>query len=198
MKIIIHEYDPLWVQKFHDHKSILQRILALFAPSIEHIGSTSVAGLGAKPVIDILVGLQKESDLDKIILPMTAAGYSYIQKFEPFMPYRRFFQKLISRDSGVVPSIIDAAYLTNHQEDYNVNANIHIILKNTDNWIRHIAFREYLRHHDDVKREYFQLKKELAKQEWADPNEYNNAKNDWIKKIERIAVKWYSLKIEVE
>jgi len=129
MKIIIHEYARLWVKKFHDHKSILQGTLGLFAPSVEHIGSTSVSGLGAKPVIDILVGLQKESDLDKIILPMTAAGYSYIQKFEPFMPYRRFFQKLISRDSGVVPSIIDAAYLTNHQEDYNVNANIHIIKK---------------------------------------------------------------------
>jgi GrpB-like predicted nucleotidyltransferase (UPF0157 family) len=69
MKIIIHEYDPLWFKKFHDHKSILQGTLALFAPPIEHIGSTSVAGLGAKPVIDILVGLQKESNLDKIILP---------------------------------------------------------------------------------------------------------------------------------
>jgi GrpB-like predicted nucleotidyltransferase (UPF0157 family) len=191
MKIIIHEYDPAWVEEFSYHKSIISRALASLAPSIEHIGSTSVAGLGAKPVIDILVGLQKEDDLDKSILPMMMARYSYIKKFEPFMPYRRFFQKLISRDNAAIPSVVDITYITNHQEDFHVEANIHIIQKNTDNWMRHIAFREYLRHHEDIKLEYFQLKKELAKREWADPNEYNNAKNDWIKRVERIAVEWY-------
>jgi GrpB-like predicted nucleotidyltransferase (UPF0157 family) len=194
MKIIIQQYDSSWVEKFNSHKSILESALALFDPSIEHIGSTSVAGLGAKPTIDMLVGLQKEDDLNKIILPVTNAGYVYIKKFEPFMPYRRFFQKLISKNNVAVPSIIDIDYLTNHQEDFKVEANIHIILKNTDNWIRHLAFRDYLRNHEDIKQEYFHLKKELSKQEWADPNEYNGAKNDWIKKIEKIAVEWYSLR----
>jgi len=194
MKIIIFEYDPLWIEKFGQHKLIIKNALALSAQLIEHIGSTSVSGLGAKPIIDILVGLQSEDDLDKIILPMINAGYTYIKKFEPFMLYRRFFQKLISKDNLPVPSIIDTGYLTNHQEDFVVDANIHVILKNTEHWIRLIAFRNYLRYHEDIRQEYFQLKKELSKQEWADPNEYNNAKNDWIKKIEKIAVEWYSLR----
>jgi GrpB-like predicted nucleotidyltransferase (UPF0157 family) len=126
MKIVICEYDPLWVEKFRNHKLILQHTLASFAPLIEHIGSTSVAGLGAKPVIDILVGLQKEDDLDKIILPMMMnAGYAYIRKFEPLMPYRSFFQKLAPKNNAEVQSIIDIGYPTNHQEDFSIEANIH-------------------------------------------------------------------------
>lgn len=192
MRIIIQDFDKSWVGQFQHHKSIIQNILASFNPSIEHIGSTSVDGLGAKPIIDILVGLPNEADLDRIIPLMINTNYCYIKKYEPYMPYRRFFQKLSSNDNKQIPKLIDLADKVNHEQEFEIKANIHIVVKGTEFWIRLIAFRNYLAQHPDIRLKYDQLKKELSKKDWKDVIEYNNAKNDFIKNVEKIAVQSYN------
>ncbi|MFA4870114.1 MAG: GrpB family protein [Pedobacter sp.] len=63
---------------------------------------------------------------------------------------------------------------------------------NSEHWMRHIAFRDYLRTHPEIRAEYQQLKEELSTQEWKDGNEYNEAKDSFIKTVEQKAVKWYN------
>ena len=70
--------------------------------------------------------------------------------------------------------------------------NIHVFVKDTEDWIRHIAFRDYLIHHEEVRNEYGRLKKELSKQEFDNIIAYNNAKNDFVKKVQVDAANWYS------
>ncbi len=97
MKITIESYQPGWVDKFQqEKKTIIEAALARLSPTVEHIGSTSVPGLGAKPhpSADILAVSEEEGQLDQTIQPMMAAGYTYFRKHEPAMPYRRFYVRL--------------------------------------------------------------------------------------------------------
>ena len=70
-------------------------------------------------------------------------------------------------------------------------SHIHIWLYNSDDWIRHIAFRDYLIEHPNDMLQYEELKKNLSEKEWLDGNEYNDAKNDFIKNLELKAILWY-------
>ena len=62
---------------------------------------------------------------------------------------------------------------------------------NSEHWIRHIAFRNYLREHVTIQKEYQKLKRELSTKDWLDGNDYNKAKNDFIKIEEKKAIDWY-------
>ncbi|MGV2482374.1 UNVERIFIED_CONTAM: GrpB family protein, partial [Salmonella enterica subsp. enterica serovar Weltevreden] len=74
----------------------LEGLIGFLNPQIEHIGSTSVEGLSAKPIIDILIGLPDENDLNKTVEPLTGQGFIYYEKYNQDMPYRRFFVKHIN------------------------------------------------------------------------------------------------------
>lgn len=163
MKVTVVEYRPEWRTMFEDEKRILQAALGDIPAQIEHIGSTAVAGLAAKPIIDLLVGLKDFSLADNVIPQIEALGYEYIQKYEAVMPFRRF---LIKEQGGV----------RTHQ--------IHMVGIGGEFWERHILFRDYLRQNPDVAGQYASLKKELAGREWEDVNEYADAKTDFIREIE--------------
>ena len=77
-----------------------------------------------------------------------------------------------------------------HDHDLRM-AHIHVIPVGSEHWLRHIAFRDYLRTHPTVLTEYQKLKEELGKKEWKDGNEYNDAKNDFIQDEEQKAIRWY-------
>ena len=163
MKVTIVEYRPEWRKMFEDEKRILLMSLGGVAARIEHIGSTAVAGLAAKPIIDLLVGLEDFSLADGVVPNVVALGYEYIQKYEDVMPFRRFFVK----ERGGVRT---------HQ--------IHMVGVGGEFWERHILFRDYLRQNPTVAGRYASLKKELAGREWEDVNEYADAKTDFIREIE--------------
>ncbi|MEO8446404.1 MAG: GrpB family protein [bacterium] len=83
MKIILADHDPEWKNKFHIDKKILIDVLSDIKVKIEHTGSTSVEGLCAKPIIDILIGVENISLIDqKQTEKMIRSGYNYIDKFE--------------------------------------------------------------------------------------------------------------------
>jgi GrpB-like predicted nucleotidyltransferase (UPF0157 family) len=193
MKIIIEAYQPAWVQQFQQEKATIQTALAQLSPQVEHIGSTSVPGLGAKPIIDILVGIQQEDQLDQTIPPMMAAGYTYFRKHEPGMPYRRFYVRLLDAQGQKPPAMVDIGEGLVIGQDFKSVTHIHLLVKDTIHWTRHIAFRDYLRTHPDVAAQYDALKRKKSQQDFKDGIAYNEAKDEFVKKVEADAVKWYRI-----
>lgn len=170
MKIYLAPYNPEWPKLFEKEKALIAAALADVNPVIEHIGSTSIPGLGAKPVIDMLIGLPDFSVADEQVPKMVALGYEYIDRWEDTVPNRRLFSK-------VTPEGVRTH-------------NVHMIWRHDpDWWDRHIEFRDYLRQNDDVRDAYFDLKKKLAEQEWNEVNEYAREKTAFIRRIEAEARK---------
>jgi len=191
MKIIIEDYTPKWVDDFVTERDRLEQALDGIQATIAHIGSTSVPGLGAKPIIDILIGLPAEDDLDKVIVPMQQSGYTYFKKYEPMMPYRRLFIKLEPLPQKMPPAMVDIGEEFVTGKDFRAMANIHVLVKDTPHWDRHIAFRDFLQGHSDTRDAYDALKKELSLREFKDTLEYNQAKDAFVKEVEQQALKWY-------
>ena len=169
MKVQLSEYNPEWVSLFLKEKDIIADKLGNKIVTIEHIGSTSVPGLGAKPIIDILLGVRKISDADEFIPKMLELGYEYRNHFENVMPYRRYFTK--------------PGYY-----------HVHTVEVTSSFWKRHIQFRDYMREHDDVRDAYCKIKKELAEHEWNDTNDYAYAKTEFVRRIEKAADEYFRLK----
>jgi GrpB-like predicted nucleotidyltransferase (UPF0157 family) len=163
MKVTVVEYRPAWREMFEEERRRLEDVLGEPAAKIAHIGSTSVRGLAAKPVIDILIGLPDFALADSFVPKITALGYEYISKYEDEMPFRRFFAKNLGD-------------VRTHQ--------IHMVETGGDFWTRHLAFRDYLRQNPATAAEYAALKKRLAAREWTDVNAYADAKTEFIKDIE--------------
>jgi Uncharacterized conserved protein len=194
MKIQVEKYNPRWKQDFEAVRDELNRLVGFLHPQIEHIGSTSVEGLSAKPIIDILVGLENEKELDEVILPLMNHDYIYYEKYNLYLPDRRFFVKhKVNPETLSLPNIFreNDDVPANTNEHNNRLAHIHVWPRNSEHWMRHIAFREYLKTHSEVRVEYQKLKEQLSRREWTDGNEYNEAKDLFIKTEERKAVDWY-------
>ncbi|WP_454047486.1 GrpB family protein [Chryseobacterium sp. Marseille-Q8038] len=194
MKVTFEKYNPFWKKQFETIKKELENCIGFLNPEIEHIGSTSVEGLSAKPVIDIMIGVKDEKELDKVPPLLEGKDYVYYEKYNEDMPYRRFFIKLTDHAHALgFPDVIYSKdeipeRIHNHQLRI---AHIHVIPTSSEHWLRHLAFRDYLRTHPEVKEEYQKLKEELSKKEWFDGNDYNQEKDPFIKREERNAIQWY-------
>ena len=193
MKIKIEEYNRDWTGQFEKIKADLYSILINLNPKIEHIGSTSVPDLAAKPIIDIQVGIKNLNDLDKTIEPMINNHYIYYEIYNSVMPDRRLFVGLKDeKDIRNFQKIYSKGDLIPHEKINQLRlTHVHIWEHGTKDWNRHIAFRNYLREHAEVKGQYESLKKQLSLKDWKDGNEYNDAKDSFIKKEEAKAVLWY-------
>jgi GrpB-like predicted nucleotidyltransferase (UPF0157 family) len=161
-KIIIKEYDPNWQRLFESERDEIMEAIGHYVADIQHIGSTAVPELAAKPVIDIMIGLRRILDAQDCIMPMEGMEYEYVPEFENEFPERRYFRKT-----------------SNGKRSYH----IHMVEIGTDFWKRHLAFRDYLRTHPEIANEYSDLKKELAKRFENDREEYTNAKTEFIENI---------------
>ncbi|WP_270087680.1 GrpB family protein [Sphingobacterium sp. SYP-B4668] len=194
MKLKFEDYNPSWSTDFEAIKIALLDTIGAVDPVIEHIGSTAVEGLSAKPIIDILIGVRDEEALEKIIVPLVNNGYVYYPIYNSMMPYRRFFVKhrVSPEHLSIAPIISEEVQIPKSTEEHNHRlAHIHILPYNSEHWIRHIAFRDYLRVHPVVTAQYQALKAQLSRQEWSDGNEYNASKNEFIKTEEQHAIDWY-------
>jgi GrpB-like predicted nucleotidyltransferase (UPF0157 family) len=194
MKISVQPYQKAWQSQFLQIKQELNAILQELNPIIEHIGSTSVEHLSAKPIIDINVGVKREQDFEKVVTLMaTQSDYLYYKVFNESLPQRRLFVKLNdAAEKWAFPNVFSNLNEIPHEETNEKRiAHVHVWVFGSPDWIRHIAFRDYLRENEVIRKEYENLKLGLAKKEWADGMEYNAAKNDFIKKIEAEAINWY-------
>lgn len=195
MKIKVVPYNKEWPKLFQQLKEEIWGVLVDLQPVIEHIGSTSVPGLAAKPIIDISVGLKNHDDLDKTIKPMMAHHYIYYEVFNEGMPDRRLYVKLKDGHHLHFPDKFSAGVNIPHDKINDVRiAHVHIWVYGTPSWDRHIAFREYLKAHPKVKQEYENIKLGLSKKDWEHGMAYNDGKNDFIKREEAKAIEWYKTK----
>ena len=158
-------YDPSWLTRFREEADILRRGLAAWlAGPIEHIGSTAIPGLAAKPVIDIMAGVQGLDVSRPAIAAATELGYCYF-------PYQVELEHWFCKPS---PS-----FRTHH---------LHLISVGTPEWSGRIAFRDYLRAHADVASEYEALKRRLAHEHRLDREAYTQAKGPFIERITKLAL----------
>src|SRR5689334_6071157 len=90
--IILVEYDPNWAIAYTQEKTRIIEAAGRWIVDIEHVGSTAVPGLAAKPRVDIMVGLEDMSQAGHLLEPLTVIGFSY-NPFEPLIPDWRLFSK---------------------------------------------------------------------------------------------------------
>lgn len=172
MKVILTDYDPSWPAQYEQEKEMILKACGSKIHTIEHIGSTSVPGLGAKPIIDILLGVTELQNVIDLIPTLESLGYSYRSDFEHTMPYRRYFSK---------PDKV----------------HIHSVEITSEFWRRHLLFRDYLRTHENTRIDYYKLKLMLAEKDWDDRNDYAYAKTEFVQGIEKRSLEVISKKCEL-
>ena len=161
--VVIVNYDPKWPKLFEKEKKLILGAIGHIIIRIEHIGSTSIPGLGAKPIIDILVAINQLSDAKKCIEPLQMIGYEYQPGHEAHIPERRYFRK------GEPPT----------EQHYH----LHMVELKSDFWKKHLLFRDHLRAHPEVSQEYQELKKQLAVEYGKNREGYTEAKTSFIESI---------------
>jgi len=157
--IEVRDYDPRWPILFDEES---ERLRSVFGPTltIEHIGSTSVPGLAAKPIIDILVGVESLPKAKSIHMEaLVALGYAYIPEYETWLPAELFFRKGIPGP------------WTHH---------LHVMESSNPRWQDRLLFRDYLRSHPETASAYGSLKKSLALAFGDDIEGFRNAKHDFV------------------
>ena len=182
MRIKLEKHDPKWKSLFEIEKKKLFNVLGFKGIKIEHIGSTSIEDICSKPTIDIMIGVEEEKQLDSNIDKIISIGYTYVQKYEICMPFRRYFFKLKNPDIQL-PKIIGFNDPDINKGNHEDSFHIHMVKINSDFWINQLLFRNYLRNNYKAKKEYENVKKSLAKMEWDSVNDYAEAKSDCITKI---------------
>lgn len=158
--IIVLPYDEKWTQAFLDIKSDLDTALGDLAISIEHVGSTSVPGLAAKPIIDIDVVVRK-TDLELAIKALATIGYEH--EGNGGIEGREMFKY-----SG---------------KEHLMDHHLYVCPEDSRELKRHVLFRDYLRSHPDAVQAYSQIKKEAAELYPHDIDNYINHKGVVIEKI---------------
>jgi len=169
MKVEVVDYDPKWPEIYETERLLLLSNLQGVIDRIHHIGSTSVDNLAAKPIIDIILEVRSLDALDNATAQMEAIGYE--AKGEYGISGRRYFRKGKRRRT--------------HQ--------VHAFLLNHDHVTRHIAFRNYLREHPNVMKEYASLKMALARTCNNDIDVYCDGKEEFVKYHEAKAIKWIKI-----
>ncbi len=158
-------YDESWPIRFEQERAILDRVIGSWAVGgIEHIGSTAVPGLAAKPVIDIMAGVDSLEASRSAIPVLSEIEYCHF-------PYRPDLMHWFCKPS---PS-----FRTHH---------LHLIPFRSRLWAERLAFRDYLREHTDVAMEYAELKQRLAAQHRLDREAYTDAKTPFVERIVKLAL----------
>lgn len=164
MEVVPH--NPSWRNNFLNEADKIKCILKDEIVWINHIGSTSIPGIYAKPIIDILVEVKDINNIDYYNENMMEIGY--IPRGEWGITGRRYF--------------IKGLYERTHH--------VHIYQSDNPEIGRHLMFRDYLVAHPEEAKQYEELKKILADKYRYDVAGYNNGKDSFIKEIDRKALKW--------
>jgi len=158
--IHIVPYDALWPATFETERALLAGAIGEWlAGPIEHIGSTAVPGLAAKPVIDIMAAVESLDASRPALAALEPHGYCHA-------PYRADVMHWLCKPSP--------AFRTHH---------LHLVPLHSRLWIERLAFRDHLRAHPDVAREYAALKTRLADAHRFDRERYTDAKAPFVQRV---------------
>lgn len=156
--IQLNPYDEKWPALFEREKERILKILKDKALMIEHIGSTSVPGLTAKPIIDILLVVEDAGKEEDYMDDLCRHGY-ILRVREPDFENHHMFK---GPDTDI---------------------HLHVFSKGSKEIEKYLLFRNYLRLHDDARELYENTKKELAKKTWKYVQNYADAKSEVVQKI---------------
>jgi len=161
-KISVEPYRTTWVASFEEHRQRISETLGPVAQRVDHIGSTAVVALAAKPIIDIQTSVADVEDEASYLEALVAAGYC-----------------LRVRELG-------------HRMFRTAEFDVHVHVCDADStWERrHLLLRDWLRRSQKDREGYAALKLRLQQQEWATMNDYAEAKNALILEMTRRAEKW--------
>ena len=168
MKVRLTDYDDSWVILFEQETDRLREIFGQYIIKFEHFGSTSVPGLKAKPVIDLMCIVQDIEKIDGFNLQMSLMGYDVAGEWG--ISGRRLFRK-------------GGAHRTHH---------VHMYQFDNPQILRHLILRDYLRAHPAEVERYAQLKEELVSCD-DDTHFYSQAKRPFAKEMERRALQWFQV-----
>ena len=165
--LIVVSHSPLWAVEFEAECHLIASSLSGNQFWIEHVGSTAVSGLSAKPIIDVVLGAESLHQIEKWVPILEDIGYEYLPQNEEVMPNRRFFAK---------PHIRPRRF------------HLHGTVFGGSFWNEHLAFRDALRRNPVLAEEYSKLKFQLADKFVDDREGYTNAKNPFISEVLRHAL----------
>ena len=162
-------YDPAWPTAFEQAADHVERALGDRLERIEHIGSTAVPGLPAKPIVDIRVMVATDVSLDAAVDAIEAST-DFTYEFD------MHHWKTLRREGG--PDGVRAF-------------NLHLTHIDRDEWRKNVMLRDYLRDHPEACERYAAVKRRAARDHPDDIEAYMDAKDGWIKRTERLALSWY-------
>ncbi len=161
-RVMLEPYDPAWPDRFATER---RRLLDRFADAlcgVEHIGSTAVPGLPAKPIIDVMAGVDSLADADALMAPLLAAGYVTSAEFNAALTDRR--------------------WLMRHAEGRRTH-HLHLVVHDGRLWRERLAFRDALRSTPALAERYALLKAELAARHPDDREAYTRAKGEFVQAV---------------
>lgn len=161
-RVVLVTYDPEWPARFEAARAAILEACRGVVKEVEHIGSTAVPGLAAKAIIDMMPGLERFEDGERCVAPLEGLGYEY--RGEYGIPGRHYFV----RDDPETGKRLE---------------HLHMYAIGHDEWIAHLALRDYLRAHDDWRDRYEALKRDLAAKYPTDVEAYAEAKTEFVKRV---------------
>ena len=159
--LIVVAYDPAWLRAFAAARGEILEAVGPDVQCVEHVGSTSVEGLAAKPIIDILVGVKDWHEATVTIAPLERVGWEF--RGERGILRRHYFVKRTATRRR-----------THH---------LHMLEVGTDRYTEMLAFRDYLRAHPDAAAQYAALKRALASRPLPQRGDYTDAKAPFIQDV---------------
>lgn len=152
-------YDPAWADMYEAEAAHIREAIGAMALVLEHIGSTAVPGLSAKPCIDIVLGVVDSADEDAYVPQLDAAGFVLRLRHPDWNEHRVL-------------------------KSERINVNLHVWSADSSEIARHINFRDWLRSHPDDRDAYNDAKQRIAAGDFATMPDYAEAKNEIVKAIQ--------------
>ena len=151
--MVVELYNEKWPEMFNDIKNILSKALTNYE-SIEHIGSTSIPGMIAKPIIDIDIIIENENSFETIKKELGMLGYEHVGDQE--IPGREVFKRIETIGQPILNQ---------------VKHHLYVCIKDNPELKRHIVFRDKLRNSEKLRNQYNDIKKEILKRVGEDNRE---------------------------
>jgi GrpB-like predicted nucleotidyltransferase (UPF0157 family) len=158
-EVRLEPHDARWAGQFASERDRLLKLLPGHFTAIEHIGSTAVPRLAAKPIIDLIAGVGSIGEADALLDSLCSNGYVTSGDFNATLSDRRWLMRHA------------AGRRTHH---------LHLVVFGSDIWLRWLRFRDLLRASPEIAADYGNLKRELAVQHHHDREAYTRAKSAFI------------------
>ncbi len=156
--IVVADYDPAWPERFRREAAKIRAALGEAALAIEHIGSTAVPGLSAKPIVDVLLVVEDSSNETSYVPALEGAGYVLRVRERDFHEHRML--RTAARD-----------------------VHVHVFSPGSPEIDRHLLLRDHLRQSEEDRELYARTKRELASRDWPTMQHYAEAKTEVIEGI---------------